>query len=447
MSDQRNRFKIDDEEHEAAPEQHREEQVRDAAGHVDTDEDYATPERYETDKVKLVDFLQYPREKRKMKEFLEDTYKSYEQENVERLVQRVMHEHESELQGSTPFYKPGHIGSLMYEYLNMIGVEAAFVSGLQHTKSSMTKTVQQRVDEINTLLRGVGGFNRQIKASFSRSAVVYLEQDDPIHKHRETIVFTVNLGDFELRYPLDESAAEQITEDGRSVRRLVWDEAVNTLAEIVSNTGMKPKYVKNDKNSCVFTMRQMLLSPSEKTPDEFFAFDLRHVSEEMRQKMTKEYQGEVDKYDKEIASWQRKQDWFWTSRTRRAEIEEKIQGLTKQRDFYIGTHADPREMDTGLVFSIHVNTLKDYTVTKDKMQVIMTKYILALSSIAVDKSMDQQVNTVYQHGQKKPKDFQHLEDGHEDLVGEESTGKKVMIMKDDLLRKKRVAGGGGRFRP
>src|SRR5690606_3777313 len=121
-------------------------------------------------KVRLVDFLQYPRDKRKMTEFLEETYKAYEQESVDRAINRVIHEHNVETQGSTPYYKPGHIGSLMYEYLNMVGVEAAFVSGLQHTKSSMTKTVQNRVDEINTLLRGVGGFNRQIKASFSRSA-------------------------------------------------------------------------------------------------------------------------------------------------------------------------------------------------------------------------------------------------------------------------------------
>ena len=117
-----------------------------------------------------VDFLQYPREKRKVTDFLEETYKGYEQESVERLINRVNHEHECELRGATPYYKPVHIGPLMYEFLNMIGVEAAFVSGLQHTKSSMTKTVQQRVDEINTLLRGVGGFNRPIKASFSRSA-------------------------------------------------------------------------------------------------------------------------------------------------------------------------------------------------------------------------------------------------------------------------------------
>ena len=264
--DNQNRFRIEDNEESdgSAPEDQAQAngngKGHDDGEYADDDQTYASSEQFEKDKAKLLDFLQYPRDRRKLTDFLENTYSQYEHESVKRAINRTVHEHESELQGATPYHKPGHIGPLMYEYLNMIGVEASFVSGLQHTKSSMTKTVQQRVDEINTLLRGVGGFNRQIKASFSRSAVVYLEQEDHRNKHREKVVFTVNLGDFELRYPLDENAEhDEMTPDGRTVRRMVWDEAVNTLAEIVSNTGLKPKYVKNDKNSCVFTISKYLL--------------------------------------------------------------------------------------------------------------------------------------------------------------------------------------------
>jgi hypothetical protein len=376
---------------------------------------------------------------------------------VDRSINRTMHEHKSELQGSTAYHKPGHIGPLMYEYLNMIGVEAAFVSGLQHTKSSMTKTVQQRVDEINTLLRGVGGFNRQIKASFSRSATVYLEQEDPRNKHREKVVFTVNLADFELRYPLDESAAQEVVEDGRTLRRFVWDEAVNTLAEIVSNTGMKPKYVKNDKNSCIFTMRQYLLADSsDNMPDEYFTFDLRHMSPELKDKMSKEYADTIAKWDEEIAQCKAKLESWWIGSKQKLVIREQLRLAEVSKAFYIGTTADPREMDTGLVFSIAVNTLKDYTVTKDKMQVIMTKYILALSRIAVDKSMDQQVNTVYQQKQAKARNFQQMDeeltDGGEEGQAEahgngngNGHGRKVVVVKDDLIRRKKAAGG--RFRP
>lgn len=442
--DRKNRFSLDDEAPQGAHEQEESQAGAPEAAASGRDENYASPEAFEDDKVRLVDFLQYPKEKRKLTDFLEETYKAYESESVERLVNRVVHEHEIDQRGATPYYKPGHIGSLMYEYLNMSGVEASFVSGLQHTKSSMTKTVQQRVDEINTLLRGVGGFNRQIKASFSRSAVVYLEQEDPHNRNREKVVFTVNIGDFELRYPLDESADQKRVADGRTLRRMVWDEAVNTLAEIVSNTGLKPKYVKNDKNQCVFTMRQYLLSANDKTPDEFFTFDLRHMNDAARKALVTEYVNTVAKHEGDVAKLKKAlKGWFLGSRARQA-LEEKLAICEKERDFYIGTTPDPRHMDNGLVFSIAVNTLKDYTLTKDKMQVIMTKYILALSKIAVDKSLDQQVSAVYQRGQKKPKDFQTMDvegeiTGDAEPSEEGADGSKVVVMKDDLLRK-RAAG-------
>lgn len=429
--DPKNRFSLEDGGEFKAPAEE-----KTAAKKAADEDDYASDERYEQDKGNLIDFLQFPKEKRKMTDFLEETYKNFEKESVERTIDRVAHEHESELQGATPWHKPGHIGPLMYEFLNMIGVEMAFVSGLQHTKSSMTKTVQQRVDEINTLLRGVGGFNRQIKASFSRSAVVYLEQEDPRNVHRERVMFTINVSDYELRYPLDESADQEVVEDGRTVRRMVWDEAVNTLCEIVSNTGMKPKYVKNDKNSCVFTMKQYLLSEGEKSPDEYFAFSLKHVNENAKKKMGEEYDAQIKVFDAQIAEINKKTNSMFTSKKTKMLLNEQREIIEKDKSFFIGTNADPREMDCGLVFSIYVNTMKDYTITKDKMQVIMTKYILALSKIAVDKSMDQQVNTVYTQNQKKPTNFQQMTE----LEGTNEGEERVVVMKNDLVRKKRKAG-------
>ncbi len=423
MSDQNNRFKLEDDAASAATPKTDfpaadigADDILSGAGSADEMEEDGSggrsPEDFERDKTRLIDFYQYPREKRRMVEFLEDTYRAYEKDDVDRIINRVVHEHQCELQGANSYHKPGHIGPLLYEYLNMVGVEHAFVSGLQHTKSSLTKTIQHRVEEINTLLRGVGGFNRQLKASFSRSAVVYLEQEDPRNTHREKIVFTVNLGDFELRYPMDEeNGGGQITADGRTVRRLCWDEAINTLAEVVSNTGLKPKYVKNDKNSCAFTMRQMLLSRYEEEPDEYFAFDLRHVNEEMRQKLIESYVEELSQFDESInRSRRRLRSWWPRSQQQRDKIKHELELHVSDRAFYVGTHPDPREMDSGLVFQISANTLKDYGITKDKMQVIMTKYILALSKIAVDKSMDQQVNTVFQRKQGKAYNFQTLQE-------------------------------------
>lgn len=214
---------------------------------------------------------------------------------------------------------------------------------------------------------------------------------------------------------------------------MVWDEAVNTLCEIVSNTGMKPKYVKNDKNSCNFTMRQYLLSEGEKSPDEYFAFSLKHVNDNAKKKMGEVYDAKVKEFDDQLAMITKKINSVFTTRKTKMLLKDQLDIIEKDKSFYIGTVADPREMDCGLVFSIYVNTMKDYTITKDKMQVIMTKYILALSKIAVDKSMDQQVNTVYTQNQKKPTNFQQMEELKEQ-------DERVVLMKDDVLRKKRRVG-------
>ena len=422
----KNRFSLDAEENESfepAPEE-----FEQAPAAEEAEEQGSHDGDFEDDKDQLVDFLRYPTNKRKIQDFLEDTYKNLEEEDIDRFINRKVYEHGSELEGSTPYHKPGHIGPLMYQYLNMVGVESSFVSGLQHTKSSMTKTIQQKVDEINTLLRGVGGFNRQIKASFSRSATVYLEQEDPRNPHRERVVFTVNLADFELRYPLDDSADETTVEDGRTLRRLVWDEAVNTLSEIISNTGLKPKYVKNDKNSCIMIMRQYLQTASDSLPDEYFAFDLRHVSEEQRQVAIQEYRGKLEEFDKRAEKYEKHINSWFTSVKKKAYWEHELEIVGKDREFYIATTPDPAEMDTGLVFSIFVNTMKDYTLTKDKMQVIMTKFILALSNIATDKSMDQQVNTVYQQAQAQATSVQDLSDKMR-VKPDEGGVKKVTKMK------------------
>src|SRR5688572_15762386 len=107
-NDQRKRFSLDDDDTQSvhdiknAKDQRGSRQSPDdsSAGGGDGD-DYAAPERFENDKVRLVDFLQYPREKRKITDFLEETYKAYEQEAVDRVVNRIVHEHDTELSGST----------------------------------------------------------------------------------------------------------------------------------------------------------------------------------------------------------------------------------------------------------------------------------------------------------------------------------------------------------
>ncbi|WP_141735763.1 hypothetical protein [Oligoflexus tunisiensis] len=349
---------------------------------------------FEEDTSNLIDFFKYPKEKRKIAEFVEKTYKEYERESVERQVSRVENERKSNVEGETPYYKPGHIGSLVYEYMNMVGVESSFVSGLQHTKSSLTKSIQQRVDEINTLLRGVGGFNRQIKPSFSRCSVIYLEQEDPRNHHRERVIFTINIADFELHLAMDGGAKTEVLEDGRTLQRWVWDDAVNNLSTIVSNTGLKPKYVKNDKETCHLSMRQYLVPRNKKTPDEFFEFDLKYCDEDTRKKLKEDFKKEAGSYETRIKKLEKKIYGRFTKERTREDLSAELIRVKKDYEFFLATHPDPDQMDTGLIFSIHSNTMKDYSLTKDKMQVIMTKFILSVSRIAEDRSMDKQLSNL-----------------------------------------------------
>jgi hypothetical protein len=371
--DQKNRIAWDSQSNQTSSEE--------AQSNTSSDEN----DKFQREKVRLVDFLESNKDKRKLTGFLEETYKSLEQEAVDRLLNRIMHEQTTEHHGATPWHKPGHIGPIMYEYLNMMGVESAFVNGLQQTKSSMTETVEQRVDEISHSLKGAGGFNRQFKSSLSRSAVIYLEQDDPNNRAREKVVFTVNVADFELWQPLDEEANREVCEDGRTMRRKVWDEAVNRLSEIVSNSGLKPKYVKNDKNNFIFVMRQYFLSQGDQAPDEYFTFELRHLNTNSKKAMTSEYTEVLNQFQNKIAKLDKKlNSWFLTANQKQLCLQRKNQ-IEKEQDFYIGTHPDPREMDSGLVFTITLNTLKDYSTTKDKMRGIMTQYLMALSRISEHK--------------------------------------------------------------
>ena len=351
--------------------------------------------KLKVDKEKVARFLRYPEDKRKYQNFLTETFTDYEAEDIQCLIERIKTEHKSELRGAKPHYKPGHIGALAYEYLNMTGVEDAFASGIEETKSSMVKSVQQKSDDVNTLMRGLGGFNRQIKASFSRSAVIYLEKDNPKNNHTGIVIFSINLPTFELKRELTATKeVEEVLKDDRDKDRLIWDYTVNTLSEIVSNTGLKPKYVKNNKNRFHLEMQRKLLAKNEPWPDEFFIFTLDNLDEEALVSKIEEYEASLKGFDEKIEALKKSLNG-WGRNRKKVRIQNEIYQLEEEKTFYVSSTPDPREIDPGLLLEIKISTSKDYTLTKDKVQSIMTKFILALSDIAVDRSMDSQLMTDY----------------------------------------------------
>ncbi|HTL12254.1 MAG TPA: hypothetical protein VL588_07190, partial [Bdellovibrionota bacterium] len=127
----------------------------------------------------VVEFLKDPAQRKALTDFILKTYRQYEGERASEFKARVQHEAEVDSQRLAPYHKPGNITPMMAEDLNMHETERAFARGLRHTQKSLVKSVEDRVEETNRLLAGIGGFSSQLKSCFARSTVVFLEQDDP----------------------------------------------------------------------------------------------------------------------------------------------------------------------------------------------------------------------------------------------------------------------------
>jgi hypothetical protein len=221
-----------------------------------------------------------------------------------------------------------------------------------------------------------------MRPDLARSAVIYLEQEDPKRRHREKVVCAVNVGDFELRYPVNANEPEKMADDGRTLRRKMWDEAVQALIRITAETGLNPKFVRNDKNSCRLTIKQESVSSPDQMPDEFFHLDLFYCSEFELERRKLEHVKRIDRFNDDIRD--RKSAIFsWkTNKVRKKELHAEIDGLERDKNFFLATTPDPREMDSGLIFKIELFTLKEYGVVKEKLKTILSRYVDELSRIA-----------------------------------------------------------------
>ena len=114
-----------------------------------------------------------------MQEFLIEAFQQFEKQKVAQVQARVQNEAQVDQRGATDFHKPGNIAPIMAENFNMYETERAFARSLRQTKANLTRSVEDRVEEINRLLAGLGGFSSQLKSCFARSTVVFLEEEDP----------------------------------------------------------------------------------------------------------------------------------------------------------------------------------------------------------------------------------------------------------------------------
>jgi hypothetical protein len=208
-----------------------------------------------------------------------------------------------------------------------------------------------------------------------------------VYAYRERLIFSINLPNYELKKPWNRGAKAVRMADGRTSLQATWDEAVNALARIVETTGLKPKYCKNDRHFGRFVMKQDLRSGSA-LPDEYFSFTLDYNTDEKIEEMKGPYDKIVADYEKKIAKFAKKLAAYpdGTKTAKYLELRKQHLSVCQERDFFVGTTPDPHQLDEGLLFLIEVSTLKDYHIVKDRMQSIMTRYILYLSKIAAKEA-------------------------------------------------------------
>ncbi|MCC7440316.1 MAG: hypothetical protein IT285_01705 [Bdellovibrionales bacterium] len=356
----------------------------------------------------FVGFLKDPNQKQALTDFIVKTYREYESERVGRLQAQIEHEHEIDSQRLAPFHQSGNITPMVAKDLGMAETEAAFARSLRHTHKSLIKTVEDRVEETNRLLAGIGGFSSQLKSCFARSTVVFLEQDDPRHSYRERLVFSIHLPHYELKRSWADAPAAAAPRamkpgagpsvspgarrdggpgDGRTPMQATWDDAVNALAAIIQSAGLKPKYCKNDRNYGRFVMKQDLQT-SHVLPDEYFSLTLDYNTNEKIREMGESYNKVLRGYDKKIEKLEPKLSRWPKDSNEPAFLthRKRVQGLINERNYFVATVPDPNQLEEGLLFLIEVSTLKDYHIVKDRMQSIMTKFILHLSKIAENQA-------------------------------------------------------------
>jgi hypothetical protein len=229
-----------------------------------------------------------------------------------------------------------------------------------------------------------------------------LEQDDPKYSFRERLTFSIHLPSYELKHSWskDNKGAVRTGKvimikdrnpvDGTEKRtslQVTWDDAVNALAKIIEASGLKPKYCKNDRNYGRFVMKQDLRN-STNLPDEYFSITLDYHTVEKIKEMSVSYNKIVRNYEKKISRLARVLSLFSESSLslRYQGLKRRYLKLCNERDLFIGTVPDPNQIEEGLLLFIEVSSLKDYHIVKDRMQTIMTKFILHLSRIAVEEA-------------------------------------------------------------
>ncbi len=259
----------------------------------------------------------------------------------------------------------------------------------ERERRNVTEFLKAVYDERGTIEGALKEASRPeglLKPGFSRSAVTYLEREHPSRKHCEQVIFTVNLSEQELQYPLDSESADAVqTEDGRSLRRLCWDAAVNAMTEILTEAGLRPKAMKNDRNSCKFSVQKEYLMPGDTQPDEYYAMEIDYLSCGELESRKLHYVRTAARHALDIEDRKQRLYSRWVSYQVQKDLLKDIEVVETKRAQFIASNPDPRELDPGLVLHVEITCPREGSTIKEGLRAVVAQFISRLSSVASHK--------------------------------------------------------------
>jgi hypothetical protein len=250
----------------------------------------------------------------------------------------------------------------------------------KHQQSNQVDPVD---GDIRQALRQSSQSQGLLKPGASRSAVTYVEREHPERKHCEQLILTINLSAAELQYPLEDSGAnEPITEDGRTLRRHCWDSAVNALCELLDQQGLRPKALKNDRNSCQLSLQKDYILAGQTVPDEYYSLTMSYYSESELQSKKLNFVRQISRYTQDIEDRTQRLYGRFVTRKVQKELNAEIQTLRSELASFVASNPDPRELDAGLILHVDLLSPREYGETRNAMTQVLSKFIHSLSKIA-----------------------------------------------------------------
>lgn len=260
------------------------------------------------------------------------------------------------------------------------------VSDIDFSQSNQKIEMKSKIENVQTFLKVSDKFGNKLNSIISRSSLVYLEQRDPYCEDHQKSIFSLNIRGVNLVSDLDKNHSDFVFSNRSSCENGMWDSIVGTFLEIISGSGLKLSYVKNDKNHYVFSMRQYFLTAGDHLPiqNEYFSFEIRYFNQDNKKELVSKYLNKLRDYNLNARKCGQKIKSWIVSHSQKGQWESRLNQIKKEQNFFKLSQVNPQDLNDGLVFTIKLNTGFGSSLVKDKMREILFKFLIDVSKFIPD---------------------------------------------------------------